>query len=176
MRKIIPALRECCCRECTLKSDLDFTFRCRIDPENDSSLSFLIKSHENTSLWNFGHFQFVIVIIAISVCSQYRKPLWTNKWFSYYSIFIFSLLSLQLLFMENKNPSPVPYGGYDTFLSAWFNVAPGIPFSFRALQFLFILLHLISAIILELAWNWYRHERLRHGDDRYTSVEFLPLI
>lgn len=130
-------------------------------------------------MWAFGHFQFVIVIFAISVCSQYRKPLWTNKWFSYYSLFIFSVLTLQLLFMVNKDPSPIPEGldkEYDSFLSAWFNVAPGIPFSFRALQFLFILFHLFSAVVLELAWSWYRHDRLKHGDGRYTSAEFLPLI
>ena len=148
---------------------------CRIDAGLDTSLSFLIKSHENTALWTFGHFQFVIVIFAMSLVTQYRKPFWTNRIFTFYTGFTFLLLTLQLLFLVNTSTAKVPTESpqYLPYFSSWFNVAPGIPFSFRFWELVFVLLHVGCAVMLEYGWFWFSYKRL---ESKTLYAESAPLI
>jgi hypothetical protein len=83
------------------------------------------------------------------------------------------ILSWQLLYLTNSGASKLPGPlEYDSTLSSWFNIAPGIPFSFRLLQLFFIVFHLFCSIVLELSWNWYRHEKSKTT----RSSELLPLL
>ncbi|KAJ3367303.1 hypothetical protein HDU91_001541 [Kappamyces sp. JEL0680] len=138
-----------------------------IDPELDTSLLLQIKSYENTVLWNFGHFQFVITIFALSFKSHYRLPFWTNRYFTYYVAFVFSLLALQMLFLTNASTAVLPGPQeYDSWLSLLFTVQPGIPFEFRLLQLVFTAIH--AGLALGWEWYWdkvlYKHV-LANGDD-----------
>jgi magnesium-transporting ATPase (P-type) len=125
-----------------------------IDPNQDTSLLMQIKSYENTSLWSFGHFQFVIVIFAINFRSHYRLAFWTNHYFTFYTIFISSILVLMLLFMSNSSTATLPGPDeYDSVITAAFNVQPGIPFGYRLIQLTFTLFHLGCAVVWEVYWD-----------------------
>lgn len=117
-------------------------------------MSLLLKSYENTSFWNFGHFQFVTVLFGFNSTSKFRKSFWSNRVFVGYTVLIFCVISWILVFVTNGSTAVLPsQDEYDSWVSRLFNVQPGIPVNFRILQLSFIGLHLVMAVGWERFWD-----------------------
>ncbi|OQR87524.1 P-type ATPase (P-ATPase) Superfamily [Achlya hypogyna] len=66
-----------------------------VAPENDG---YTRQSHDNTALWLFGHWAFVLVAVAMNLKDPFRQSVWANnKWFvAYTAIVAVALLLLSL--------------------------------------------------------------------------------
>lgn len=122
----------------------------RIHHDFDISQNLVIKSYENTSVWQFTHFQFVIVAFAISCISHYRLPFYTNAYFSWYALIIFTCLTYIILIPNSSHAILPGRNEYATYIDFLFNTQANIPFSFRIGQYALILFHLSLSVIWEV--------------------------
>ncbi|KAJ3193692.1 hypothetical protein HK101_004356 [Irineochytrium annulatum] len=94
-----------------------------IDPERDVNGATVFNTYENTAIWLFSHFQFVILSLAFCLTSAHRRPAWTNGTFVLYLIMISITLVLFLLLSEHN-------AGFELF-SLVFNIRSGVSMEYR---------------------------------------------
>ena len=104
-----------------------------VSKDKDFAMDYLVKSHENTTIWLYAHFQLATVIIALSSFTKFQNPFYNNKMFTIYWIFVFGCMSAMLLIGSGTS----------------FYYAPGVPLSFRAFQFALVLIHLALSVFYE---------------------------
>jgi hypothetical protein len=136
-----------------------------INADTDTSFSLLLKSFENTSFWNFGHFHFVIVLIGFNCTSRFRKSMWSNRAFVGYCGFILAVLAWIVLFVRDESSNSWALG--------FFNVQPGIPFLFRFVQLVFVCIHLVMAVAWERFWQRFFHPPFKLSDSDFTLDRLL---
>jgi hypothetical protein len=103
----------------------------------------LIKSQENTSIWLFTHFQFVIIAFAFTVAPQHRRAFYTNIPFLLYSLIIFLILSLMLLCSD----SSLAFKD----LSYFFSIREGVSAEFRTSALFMVLSNFALCVLWEAA-------------------------
>ncbi|KAI9000254.1 hypothetical protein BC832DRAFT_147677 [Gaertneriomyces semiglobifer] len=83
-----------------------------------------IRTHENTVIWLYTHFQLAIVPFALTLISKFRLPVWTNFGFSAYLLALFCALTGMLLSMGREG------SGYEI-MTRLFSLNTDIPGGFR---------------------------------------------
>lgn len=53
-----------------------------IDPEVDVNYETVLSTYETTFPWLFSHFQYIISAIVLCLTTRFRRPIWTNIYFS----------------------------------------------------------------------------------------------
>ena len=112
--------------------------------DTDFAMEYLVKSHENTTIWLYAHFQLATVILALSSFTKFQSKFHENKLFILYWILVFGCMSWMLL---NGSGEALYY-------------APGIPTSFRYLQYTLVVCQLVASVAFERGLVWYFTERL----------------
>lgn len=59
-----------------------------IDPTKDVSYETLISTYETTYPWLFSHFQYIISAIVLCLSTRFRRPIWTNTFFSFWIVVV----------------------------------------------------------------------------------------
>jgi hypothetical protein len=95
-----------------------------------------MKSHEATSIWQFSHFQYLIIPLAFSIISNFRKPFYTNLWFNIY-FFLAFLITFVVLFSESETKQ-------------WIFKTVEQPLMFKIWQSILLLLQLVLSIGIEI--------------------------
>ncbi|TPX32624.1 hypothetical protein SmJEL517_g04278 [Synchytrium microbalum] len=126
-------------------ADISTSYPCYfINPPTDVSFAdgLLISSQENVVTWLFTHFQYVIVALAFSVATSYRKPFYTNLPYLAYMIFISAVLTM---IAQYPSESRSAY-----FLNAVFSLRAGLPRIFRLELITIAFAQMLVAVLWEL--------------------------
>ena len=111
------------------------------DPVKDVYNSNLARTHENTVIWLWTHFQFVWVALAFTITHHFRLPFWTNIPYKVYLSLITPVLSAMLL---------IPVNDSSSWLYQWFQIQVGVPVSFRVALFFLSILNLLICLGWEI--------------------------
>jgi hypothetical protein len=107
------------------------------DPVKDVFNSNLARTHENTVIWLWTHFQFVWVALAFTITHHFRLPFWTNIPYTAYLALITPVLSVMML---------IPVNDSSSWLYQWFQIQVGVPVPFRVALFFLSILNLLICL------------------------------
>ncbi|KAI9098608.1 hypothetical protein DFS34DRAFT_79351 [Phlyctochytrium arcticum] len=120
-----------------------FRWRCYpIDADNDVNDKILTRSHENTSIWLFAHFQFVGSAFAYTITTRHRRPIWTNTAYVMYLLGITCLLSGMLLSLSREG------SGYELLVNI-LDLREGVPEDFRFSLWCMAAANFVAAALFE---------------------------
>jgi magnesium-transporting ATPase (P-type) len=129
---------------------------------DDLRWGFVLRSMENTVVWSFGHFQFIIVGICLVGVVTFRRSVWREIWSENYEWFWWGYSWLYVLYVVAAwTLATLMLFVNEESIALWpsfrqlFELREGVPLEFRGVMYGLAILDLWLSIVAATSSKWF---------------------